>query len=199
MTPDPHAERALVDAVLAGAPGAFERLVREYQGLCWHCVYPIVRHADDARDVCQETFLRVFRHLGQYRFESPLKFWIARIAHSIALRHAQRERRIGGDARQPPLRDDARDDADAVREDDTETFDFEAACDDQAAASRLHLAIARLAPIQRSLLTLYHLEELSIPDIAAITALPTGTIKSHLYRARLRLRELLEPLSGAVR
>jgi len=195
MKPDPQHERALVEAVLARAPGAFERLVREYEGLCWHCVHPIVRHADDARDVCQETFLRVFRHLGQYRFESPLKFWIARIAHSIALRHVQRERRIGGDA-VPVAPDDEAADAPA-REDEIDAFDFEAACDDEAAASRLHAAIARLAPIQRSLLTLYHIEELSIPDIAAITALPAGTIKSHLYRSRLRLRELLEAPGAA--
>lgn len=195
MKTDPRRERALVEAVLARAPGAFEQLVREYEGLCWHCVHPIVRHADDARDVCQETFLRVFRHLGQYRFESPLKFWIARIAHSIALRHVQRERRIGGDeARVAPADDDA-----TAREDEIDAFDFEAACDDAAAASRLHAAIARLAPIQRSVLTLYHIEELSIPDIAAITALPAGTIKSHLYRSRLRLRELLDTPTGAAR
>jgi RNA polymerase sigma-70 factor (ECF subfamily) len=141
--------------------------------------------------------LRVFRNLGQYRFESPLKFWIARIAHSIALRYAQRERRLAGDAPATSVPEGAATDA-PVREDEIETFDFEAACDDEAAAARLHAGIAQLAPVQRSLLTLYHMEELSIPDIAAVTSLPVGTIKSHLYRSRLRLRELLEAKMGDV-
>lgn len=198
MKPGQLDERALVAAVLARTPGAFEQLVGEYQGLCWHCVYPIVRSAEDARDVCQETMLRVFRNLGQYRFESPLKFWIARIAHSIALRYAQREQRLAGGVPAPAVPEEGGADLHA-RDDEIETFDFEAACDDQAAAARLHAAIARLAPVQRSLLALYHIEELSIPDIAAITALPAGTIKSHLFRSRLRLRELLQADNGDAR
>jgi len=61
-------DRALVTAVLGGEPGAFERLVREYQGLCWHIVQRMVRHPEDARDLCQDAFLRVPQCLHQYRF-----------------------------------------------------------------------------------------------------------------------------------
>ena len=64
---------------------------------------------------------------------------------------------------------------------------------------RVLAALDRLPAKYRVPLTLYHIEELSIPDIAAITALPAGTIKSHLYRSRLRLRELLETPTGAER
>jgi RNA polymerase sigma-70 factor (ECF subfamily) len=75
-------ERALVAAVLAGAPGAFEQLVRDHQGLCWHVIQRMVRHPEDTRELCQDTFLRVHRHLGQYRFDAPLKSWIAQVAYS---------------------------------------------------------------------------------------------------------------------
>ena len=71
------ADRALVERVLAGAPDAFERLVREHQGLCWHVIQRMVRHPEDTRELCQETFLRVHRHLDQYHFDAPLKSWIA--------------------------------------------------------------------------------------------------------------------------
>ncbi len=64
-------DRELVAEVLIRAPGAFERLVARFQGLCWHIVSRMVRDREDARDLCQETFLRVHRHLHQYRFESP--------------------------------------------------------------------------------------------------------------------------------
>ena len=82
----------LVEAVLVGRPGAFERLVREHQRLCWHIIIRMVRNPEDARELCQDTFLRVHRRLHQYRFESRLKSWIGRIAYSIAVRHMKRQR-----------------------------------------------------------------------------------------------------------
>src|SRR3982751_1824618 len=85
-------EHARVRAVLANEAKAFESLVRDYQKLCWHIVFRMVRDPDDARDLCQETFLRVYQQLHQFRFECPLKSWIGRIAYSIALRHLERRR-----------------------------------------------------------------------------------------------------------
>jgi DNA-directed RNA polymerase specialized sigma24 family protein len=58
-------DRELVDAVLANRPDAFERLVRKYQGLCCHIIYRMVRQPEDARDLCQDTFLRVRQCLHQ--------------------------------------------------------------------------------------------------------------------------------------
>ena len=93
MTQSPaNDDRALVAAVLANAPGAFERLVREYQGLCWHIIQRMVRHPEDTRELCQEAFLRVHQCLHQYRGESALKSWIGQVAYSVAKRHLERQR-----------------------------------------------------------------------------------------------------------
>jgi RNA polymerase sigma factor (sigma-70 family) len=184
-----HPDRPLVEAVLANAPGAFERLVREHQALCWHIVYRMVRHPEDARDLCQDTFLRVHQNLHQYRYESTLKSWIGRIAYTVTLRHLERKRIALVD---PPDNDEAA----SFVENIGDGFDLEAAYADTDMAARLHRAIEALPPLQRSVLTLYHLDELSIDDIADITGLATGTIKSHLFRSRLRLREALEPAQG---
>jgi RNA polymerase sigma factor (sigma-70 family) len=181
-------DQVLVDAVLADAPGAFERLVGQYQGLCWHIIYRMVRQPEDARDLCQETFLRVHQCLHQYRYESALKSWIGQVAYSIALRYLRR-RRI-------PLLEPVDDDGLALVENLGDGFDLETASADAQAAEQLHAAIDTLPPLQRTLLTLYHLDELSIPEIAAITGLAAGTIKSHLFRTRLRLRVLLESRVG---
>lgn len=177
-------DRDMVEAVLARRPRAFETLVRRYQGLCWHIIERMVRDPHDAEDLCQTTFLRVHRHLHQYRFDSPLKSWIARVAYTVALRHLERKR--------IPLVH-AADDAEhaAALENVGADVDLEAAHGDAQAASHLHAAIERLAPLPRTLLTLYHLEELPIPEIARITGVPDGTIKSHLYRSRLQLRKIL--------
>ncbi|MCW5580799.1 MAG: sigma-70 family RNA polymerase sigma factor [Luteimonas sp.] len=184
------ADRALVEAVLAGAPGAFERLVRDYQGLCWHVIDRMVRHPEDTRELCQETFLRVHQALHQYRGESALKSWIAQVAWSVAKRHLEKKR--------IPIADAVDDDGLSLAETVGDGFDLEAATSDGDAVAHLHAAIERLPPLQRTLLTLYHLEELPIGEIAAITGLAEGTIKSHLFRSRKRLRELLEPTLGVV-
>ncbi|GAB2567125.1 sigma-70 family RNA polymerase sigma factor [Dyella jejuensis] len=177
-------DRPLVQAVLANAPGAFERLVREHQGLCWHIIHRMVRHPEDARELCQDTFLRVHQNLRQYRYESALKSWIGRIAYHVALRHLERKRIA--------LLEPAGDDGFEGVENISDGFDLQAAYADTEAAAHLHAAIEALPPLQRTLLTLYHLDELPIGEIAVITGLATGTIKSHLFRTRLRLRELLE-------
>jgi RNA polymerase sigma factor (sigma-70 family) len=182
-------DRDLVDAVLANRPGAFERLVREYQGLCWHIILRMVRNPEDARELCQDTFLRVHQCLHQYRHESALKSWIGRIAFTIALRHLQHKR--------IPLLDPGSDhDGVDLVENIGDGFDLEAACMDEETGRHLHQAIEALPPLQRTLLTLYYLEETSIPEIARITGLATGTIKSHLFRSRLRLRDALETRTG---
>lgn len=182
-------DRDLVDAVLAHRPGAFEHLVREHQGLCWHIIQRMVRNPEDARELCQDTFLRVHQCLHQYRYESALKSWIGRIAYTIALRHLQRKR--------IPLVDHGGDSDDyALVENIGDGFDLEAACADEETRRHLHAAIEQLPPLQRTLLTLYYLEETTIPEIARITGLASGTIKSHLFRSRLRLRGALEARTG---
>ena len=177
-------EQARVRAVLDRKPGAFEALVRDYQKLCWHIVFRIVGNPEDARDLCQETFLRVHRQLHQFRFECPLKSWIGRVAYSIALRHLERRRA----ARVISFDDE---DEGALESLADESFDLEAASADEEQAVRLRQAVDSLPAVPRMLVTLYHLEELSIADIASITSMSEGTIKSHLFRARLSLRDSL--------
>jgi RNA polymerase sigma-70 factor (ECF subfamily) len=180
---------ALVGDVLSGKPGAFERLVREYQNLCWHVVDRMVRHPDDTRELCQEVFLRIHQSLHQYRGESALKSWIAQVAYSVAKRHLERKR--------IPLVEAASDqEGNSLAERVGDGFDLEAAVADEEMGARLHAAIESLPPVQRTLLTLYHLEEMPIGEIARVTGMAEGTIKSHLFRSRRMLREILESRMG---
>ena len=182
-------DRRLVSEVLAGNAAAFERLVREHQGLCWHIVQRMVRHPEDTRELCQETFLRVHRSLHQYRFDAPLKAWIGQVAWSIARRHLERKR--------IPLADAVDEDGASLLDNIGDGHDLEGAIADGQAQARLHEAIERLPPLQRTILTLYHLDEMPIGEISGITGLAEGTIKSHLFRSRKRLRELLDASPGA--
>ncbi len=180
---------ALVNDVLCLRAGAFERLVRQYQNLCWHVIDRMVRHPDDTRELCQETFLRIHQSLHQYRGESALKSWIAQVAYSIAKRHLERKR--------IPLVETGDDDEGlALIERVSDGYDLERAVSDEDMEAQLHAAMDELPPLQRTLLTLYHLEDMSIGEIARTTHLAEGTIKSHLFRSRKRLRELLEARMG---
>ena len=183
------ADRALVAAVLGNERGAFERLVRQYQGLCFHVINRMVRHPDDTRELCQDAFLRVHKYLHQYRGESSLQGWIGQVAYSVAKRHLERKR--------IPIQDAADPDAhQALLENAGDGFDLEAATVDEESARCLHAEIEKLPPLQRTVLTLYHLDEVPIAEIAAMTGLAEGTIKSHLFRSRQRLRQALEARMG---
>ena len=178
-------DRQLVERVLARAPGAFEQLIRQYQGLCWHIVSRMVADREDAKDLCQDAFLRVYRYLHQYRFESPLRAWIGKVAYSLAIRHLQRKR--------IPLVEIAADEELPSRvESVSDGFDLEAASADAELVTFLHAEIEALPPLQRTVLTLYHLDEVPIGEIASLTGLAEGTIKSYLFRSRARLRGRLE-------
>ncbi len=180
----------LVRDVLARVPGAFERLVVRHQRLVWHLVYRMVQHRDDTEEVCQEVFLRVHRKLHQFRFDCALSTWIGRVAFSLASRHLQR-RRI-------PLVEPAGDQDEDMLERIGDDFDLETACADAELMTHVATALQELPAIQRTLVTLYHLDEISIGEIARITALPEGTVKNYLYRARLRLRQALQSQLGVM-
>ncbi|GAB3332109.1 RNA polymerase sigma factor SigM [Marilutibacter aestuarii] len=187
MEQGPEDERSLVAAVMARRPGAFERLVTRYQKLVWHLVHRIVQHPEDTRELAQEVFLQVHRRLHQFRFESALGTWIGRIAFSVASRHMQRKRL-------PMVEPDEDGVSPAERVEDG--FDLAASVADAELMRHLHAAIDALPPLQRTLVTLYHVDELGIAEVARITDLPEGTVKNYLFRARQRLRRHLESLEA---
>ncbi|MEM8682188.1 MAG: sigma-70 family RNA polymerase sigma factor [Pseudomonadota bacterium] len=171
-------DRTIVQQVLDGRPGAFERLVARHERLVWHIVLRMAGNEADAGDLVQETFLRVFRKLGQYRFDAKLATWIGRVAYSVALRFLERRR--------PEVT--LLDDQEFVSDDPGPERLAEAA----NAESSVALAMQALAPIPRTIVSLFHLQDLSIEEIAAVTGLPAGTVKSHLFRARRKMRRALD-------
>lgn len=183
-------DQELVRSVLAREPGAFASLVERYQRLVWHLVYRMVANPEDTRDLCQEVFLRVYQRLPQFRFDAALGTWIGQIAWSIAARHLRRKRL-------PFVDLEPRDE-----ESENPVFripdgrDLAAELERAEISRRLATELAALPPLQRTLMTLYHVEELSIEEVAAIAHLPAGTVKSHLFRARRVLRDRLLKILG---
>ena len=182
-------DQSLIDAVLAQTPGAFSVLVTRHQRLVWHMIVRMVKNPSDADELSQETFLQVHRKLEQFRGDSALSTWIGQIAFSLAARFLQRKR--------IPLVEpgDGEDDPVVRLSDDSDLLDDMA---DAELYTHVAAAMEQLPPIQRTLLTLFHLEEQSVEEASQITGLPIGTVKSYLFRARARLRVALEDKAGVI-
>lgn len=171
----------LVKRVLKNEPGSFDTLVKDHQKLVWHIISRLVQNREDTLELSQEVFLQVYNKLGQYKGDSQLSTWIGRIAYHFAVRFLQKK------GRQLDL-------ADVEVEgstDESELSQMEQRQQQQLQQQMLS-AMRQLPVLQQTLVSLYHLEELTLSEISEITDLPQGTIKSHLFRARNRLKQLLQ-------
>jgi len=174
------ADQEAVRRVLAGDTGAFAGLVERYGGRVYNIALRITNDADAAADCAQETFIRAYRALHQYDPSLPLGPWLYRIATNASLNHVQRWHAHESPVEELPERpepDESGPELTAIR---TEEL------------SEVLAAMRELPPHYRAALTLRHLQQLSYQEVADALGIPLGTVKTHLHRAKRRLRELLE-------
>ncbi len=168
----------LVRAAMAGSEHASRELVRRYERPVFNLIVRMVRDASLAEDLAQETFVKVFSHLGSYDPAYKLASWILKIAHNTTIDHLRRPR-----ANTVPL-DESDQPDDARRLDGGGTPSPLALLEQQELADTLDAAIDRLRPEYREVVVLRYQEELSYEEIADVLDLPMGTVKSYLHRAR---------------
>ena len=176
-------QKILVDKILAGDQKAFKTLIEQFQRLVAHFVFRMVSVEAEREDICQEVFMKVYQHLGRFRFESSLSTWIGRIAYNTCLNHLEKKKL--------PLYDDLGKDEKPYEPVDTEAARPDFSYAGKEISSILKTEIDRLPPVYRAIVTLYHLDEMSYAEIADIMDMPVGTIKSYLFRARRQLKEML--------
>ena len=160
---------------------AFDVLVERYQGRAYRLAWSLLRDAEDARDVSQEAFLRVYRTAGRFRGEARFSTWFYRILVNLCLDH----RRRGSWWRRLLVRDDGdRDPERAVLERQPAPFaDPGETIGRTQLMSRLWGAVDRLSPQQRAALLLHVQEELSTSQIASVLGCSEATVRVHLHRA----------------
>lgn len=189
QTPPQVDEGRLIREVLAGNIEAFEYFVHQYQKRITRIAYRFLRDAGEADCAAQESFLRAYQNLDDFREGSTFETWLTRICINWCKDRLKR-RRVVLFFHQAPARED---------EDGEGPQDASPAVDpspERRAAGReirerLSAAIETLSPRQRSIFVMKHFEEMSIPEIADLTGLDSGTIKSHLFRAARKIRERL--------
>ena len=177
-------DRTLVERSLAGNNDAFAMVIANTQGLVAQIVFKMISGAEDRKDAVQEIYLKVFQHLASFRFQSKLSTWIARIAYNSCINSLRKKKNY------VPI--DGDDDFFGGYVNDTsDQLHTEQAFLLKQLKTILAGAVEKLDPIYKTLITLYHVEELSYAEISEITELPEGTVKSYLFRARKILRDNL--------
>ena len=179
------ADSDLVTRALTGREECFEELVRRYQRPIAGYVFRLVGNYESALDLTQDVFIKIYNSLDRYRSEYKFSTWIYKIAHNAAVDHLRRN--------------SVRAHAMTVQT-DGETYDLPIESphpspeqESESAERRAEIAmlVGQLPPIYRELVVLRHTQDLSYDEIAEDTALPLGTVKNRLFRAREALRQML--------
>lgn len=188
-------EHALVRNAQAGDRLAFEELVRRYDREVLRLALNLVHRAEDARDIYQESFLRVYKNLHRFRFECSFYTWLYRIVTNVALDSLRR--RTSRREEQAPVPEEA----------DASTRDFFDRQPVSSAASNperrllgqelgrhITAALARLSPRERVVFEMKHYQGLKLRAIGDLLGTSEETVKNSLFRATRKLRASLDSM-----
>lgn len=182
---------ALVERARNGDARAFEGLVDAYKDKIYSYVSRMLHDPVEAEDIAQDTFVRAFQNLPNFRGASTFQTWLYRIAGNLVIDSVRRHRR----------REDGAISLDAPMDTDEGLMSRELADDRrgphelaESAAIReeVEMALARLTPRLRTVLVMYDLQGMSYQEIADALGCPLGTVKSRLFNARAQLKSMLE-------
>ena len=185
-------DQYLVGKVLDGDTNAFATIIQNTEGLVTQIVFKMISRTEDRKDIAQDIYLKAFKSLPGFRYQSKLSTWIAQIAYNTCLTYLEKKKLVLLDNRNEHSEPD-NDSLEFVGSksvvglfNQTENDIFQRELNEI-----LKSEIELLSPLHKTLISLYHNEELSYEEIARITQLPEGTVKSYLFRARRSLKDSL--------
>ena len=182
---DAGTETAVVTRARRGDRLATRQLVDAHKDRLFAFIRRMIRNHHDAEEICQEAFLKAFASLDSYRSEFRFSTWLFTIGYRVCLNWMRRKRALTGDLDLGAL---------APSVDDAESLSLES----EAVGRMKELiwsTVDSLSPPQRATVLLFYRQEESCQTISEILDLPVATVKSHLHRARAKLRTLLEPIA----
>jgi len=179
-------EGALIRRAQHGDRAAFDALVRLYDQHVLRLVLKVVQSPDEARDLYQEAFLKIYRSLTRFRFESRFSTWLYRVVMNVCFDYLRRQK--------------ARDEVQGVADEDSDTDFFHTIADNQPGRDpdrtlrageirrRIERALARLGPRERMVFELRHFQGLKLRAIGELCGTSEETAKNSLFRATQKLR-----------
>lgn len=180
----PEEEQKLIQGLSQGDPGSYDRLVDLYGKKIFRLALQLSGERFDAEDIVQEVFFNVLRHIQSFRSDSGIQTWLYRITVNEFLK--SKRGKLKQSMQSMPI--------DQIP--DTENLhdpkpDIEV--NTEMVNSRIKAALTQLSENQRSVFILRHFHDLSIREVAEVTEMQPGTVKTHMHRAVQRLQVLLKP------
>lgn len=189
VNPDRLSKRAELDLIVNARRGcaiSARKLIDAHKDRLHAFVWRIIRSEHNAEDICQEAFLRAFANLKSFDERFRFSTWLFTIGYRLCLNSIRRKSAITGDMDFSLFADSSQHVDDQVAQSE----------DAQRLKKLIWDSVERLSVPQRAAVLLFYREGQSCSDIADVLQLPVATVKSHLYRARAKLKEMLEPAVG---
>ncbi|MDX2070742.1 MAG: sigma-70 family RNA polymerase sigma factor [Haliscomenobacter sp.] len=172
----------LVQRVLRGDQAAFRQLVEQYQNYVFTIAMRVLNSREEAEEVSQDVFLKVYKMLGSYRQESKFSSWLYAVTYRTAIDNARKKKL--------PLQN-IDPGSTALQTPDVHSKNPAELTQDNDLRHQVQSVINRLKPGDANIITLYYLHEQSVQEIAEITGLSVTNVKTKLFRLREQLRQEL--------
>ena len=182
-------DKDLIAQIQGGNTNAFRFLVNQHRNLVWHMVLRLVRQQEDAEDICQEVFIRVYKSLSKYRGDSKLSTWVGAIAYNTCLDHVRKKGKELVVHTDQLVEFSAKELSPHTPQ---EVFQRD------EVKSIVHGLVEKLPLHYRTVITLFYLEEFSLQEIGEITGLNESQVKVYIYRARVFLKSYIGSLEAVI-
>lgn len=178
---DPENDRYYIDKVMKGQVQAFSFLVDKYKDMAFTLALRILRNREDAEEVAQDAFLKVYQNLGKFRSKSKFSTWLYRIIYNTAISKVRVKKEPNVSIEDRKFYEIREDESDVIK-----NFEIE------NNKNILHKLLNILDENERALITLYYLDECKISEISEITGLENSNVKVKLHRTRKKMQEELQ-------
>jgi len=178
-------EQKVITAVLNGDVDRYEFLVNRYQGQIINYVYRMVGNFEDASEIAGDAFIKAFTALKTYNNAYKFSTWLYRIASNTAIDFLRKKRL-------QTVSMEGNSDEDYVPQYKSEDLTPLEEMEKERVKNLISDAVLKLPPEYREVIVLYHINGVPYEEISTITALPLGTVKNRIFRARQMLKKILE-------
>jgi len=173
-------DEELIQKALSGDRSGFTALVNRYKGMSFSLAYRLVGNRENAEEIAQDAFIKVFRALPGFRFESKFSSWLYRIVYTTAMTYLRKKTISTHEL------------SEEIQEVFGEDEDYSLRFDQKIHKEMVQKVLNLLSPEDSSLMHLYYILEQSLAEIEGISGVPEETLKVRLFRARKKCRGLLE-------
>ena len=182
-TSEEHDSLEIIRRIKSGDKQAFELFIKQYEKLVFHIVYRMIPEQREKEDICQDIFIKIYQNLDTFQFRSKVSTWIGAIAYNTCLNYTQKKRAL--------LFNDHTPQGITLDSINGHMHPPDKYTEEQDLKNQIQSAVESLPQIYRTAISLYHVEGMSYNEISQIMDLPEGTVKSYLFRARKKLKEML--------